>query len=64
MSYLARFAVFVATVLCVSVLLTCLLVFPQMYVEINQLHRQVVSSVEEFKVKFKIFRELGNFLDF
>ncbi|KAI6174931.1 Col-cuticle-N domain-containing protein [Aphelenchoides bicaudatus] len=50
MSRLAHLAVFVATVLCTGVLLTCVLIFPRMYFEINELHQQVISSVHEFKL--------------
>jgi hypothetical protein len=62
MSHLSRFAVCVTTILCAGVLLTCLLVFPRMYVEINQLHAQVINSVHEFKVSFGVWNR--NFLCF
>lgn len=47
---MAYFAVSIAAFLCVGVMLTCLMVFPKMYSDINLLHRDVISSVNEFKV--------------
>ncbi|KAI6230989.1 Col-cuticle-N domain-containing protein [Aphelenchoides besseyi] len=45
----AHLAAYLAIALCASALVTCLMLLPSLYAEMNAMHLQVIEAVEEFK---------------